>query len=459
MWVVAALAPVAVARPGGGGHYSGGGHSGGGGGGHSYSGGHSSYSHSHSGGGDTSWGQLVAIGTILAVFYGVSAYNKRRDAPPSEVDTKTWIAKIGLGVDELRARDPGFDVHAFEARCERVMAEVNAAWVAGDMGSVRALVSDGVYVRFRTYLALLAARGKHNVMSDWRARSARVIACTSSEAWDAVDVQIEAEARDLDLPIALGPDETQRKLARAPLEPYTEVWSFLRRRGRTTAAGGTKGALEGACAACGAPQPRTEVVKCASCGALTNSGEYDWVLAEITQEGEWSPGSDPVLRFDQLISRDPSVSAEALEDRASVMFWKWIEARVTGDRRRLERFCAVAGEPPAPRADLSEVAVGSCEVTLAQPDVGGRDRVIAAVRWSARWKGRPPTNQVTELILVRPTGAKTPAGLSCLDCPHCGGPLADSDDVTCRFCGESLTGSSSEWLLAEIGGDPGPGST
>jgi hypothetical protein len=57
---------------------------------------------------------------------------------------------------------------------------------------------------------------------------------------------------------------------------------------------------------------------------------------------------------------------------------------------------------------------------------------------------------VHELTLVRATDARTRGGLSCLDCPHCGGPLAESDDASCGYCGALLTGGIDEWALWSV---------
>ena len=68
---------------------------------------------------------------------------------------------------------------------------------------------------------------------------------------------------------------------------YEEVWSFLRKRGSKSKNGVP--ALEGRCPNCGADLPVSDVVRCEYCKAVVNSGEHDWVLAEITQPEEWRP--------------------------------------------------------------------------------------------------------------------------------------------------------------------------
>src|SRR5262249_4358641 len=159
------------------------------------------------------------------------------DLPPMHVLVDEELAP-------LRAHDPGFDAAKFSARTIAVMSLVNQAWCAGDMGPARALVSDGVFVRFQTYLALLASRGLRDVMGSWTPLSAELVALDSDDRWDTLHVQIKAEARDADVPIASTPEQVESALADAPFEPYTEIWSFVRRRGVTTPADVVGGAIE-----------------------------------------------------------------------------------------------------------------------------------------------------------------------------------------------------------------------
>ena len=434
------VAGVAHARPGGGGHYSGGG-------GHSSSSSHSSYSSSGGGGsgGSATAGFVVlgALGVWGVAAAGSAVVKGKRSRKARAERSATIDEKLTL----VLAHDPSFDRARFEARTITVMQRVNEAWCAEDMGAVRALVSDGVFVRFNTYLALLAAAGKRNVMSDWKPVAAHIIEVESDARWDTLHVQIIARARDVDLDRTLSPEAAAKTVRRAKLGGYGEVWSFVRRRGATSPADVVGGAVEGLCAKCGAPVPRSQTVRCTACGAVSNSGEHDWVLAEITQlieaghigERNDVPGL-PALRAD-----DPDLSTEELEDRASMLFWKWIEARVTRSRVKLERFCATPEWPVAQPARLAEVAVGSCVTRKARRD-DDHDLVDVDIKWSA-FEREHHRHRVT---LVRARGARSTRGLSYLDCPECGGELASSDDVTCRYCGVALRSDTTDWLLGNI---------
>lgn len=366
------------------------------------------------------------------------------------------------GVLELQKRDPGFDPAAFAERVRATVIKVNEAWCQGSMGPVRRLLSDGVYVRFRTQLALLRQSALRNRMADWKVLGAELLAAEADELWDAVHVRVSGEARDVDVPLAWEREEEERKARSAPLRRYEEVWTFLRRRG----APGRAEVLAGRCPKCGEPLPGGEVVRCGACLALVNSGEHDWVLAKITQPGEWRPGAvrAAVPGLLELRQRDPAASRTAIEDRAALIFWKWIEARVTGSRERLARFCV---EPPAETdaaelclqpAPLRQVAVGAAELGAVEPGTrpsaagDSMDHALVEIRWSAcpKDRGGEPQGQVHVFVLARACAARSGGGLSSLDCPKCGTALDESDVAACAACGEPLGGGRHEWALLSV---------
>jgi len=394
-------------------------------------------------------GTAITLLVIFGVIAVIVMIAKKRGGDRAGVMVDSSTAAEGLAA--LRGQDAGFDDAAFAERAKGVMAKVNEAWVNGNMGPARRFISDGVYVRFQTQLALLKAQGLRNAMADWSVVGCELLAAESDAKWDTVHVKMVGQARDADVPANLPTAQAIDKVKRSPLVRYEEVWSFLRKRGQKSKNGVP--ALEGRCPNCGADLPVSDVVRCEFCKAVVNSGEHDWVLAEITQPEEWRPWmtNADVEGLNTLQAKDPAVSRQELEDRASVVFWKWIDARVTGQRTRLERFCLAPGQPPAPAATLSQVAVGSSElvwVTVGEdgPD-GPIDRCDVEITWSSAESG----NQVNRVSLARATTATSKGGLNSLDCPNCRGPLADSDLAKCNFCGEPLAGGKHEWSLEAVG--------
>jgi predicted lipid-binding transport protein (Tim44 family) len=440
------LAPLyALARPGGGQSYHAApSHSSSSSSSHSYSTGSSS----SGGGGSMSPGAALTLLVVIAIIVVIVMVTKNRGGDRASVGVDR--ATQAEGLNALRGQDPAFDEAAFAERAKGVMAKVNEAWVAGAMGPARRHISDGVYVRFQTQLQLLKAQGLRNAMADWSVVGCEVLAAESDAKWDTVHVKMVGQARDADVPATLGAQQAAAQAGRAPLVRYEEVWSFLRRRGSKSKNG--LPALEGRCPNCGADLPVSDVVRCEYCKAVVNSGEHDWVLAEITQPEEWRPWmtTAEINGLAELQAKDPAVSRQELEDRASVVFWKWIDARVTGTRLRLERFCLTPGSPPADRAALAQVAVGSSELVNVAVGQDGLDHCEVEITWSASENGGQPVNQVNRVVLARATNATSKGGLNSLDCPNCRGPLADSDLAKCNFCGEPLAGGKHEWSLEAI---------
>src|SRR5207344_1752618 len=120
-------------------------------------------------------------------------------------------------------------------------------------------------------------------------------------------------------------EEALRRVHRVGAEPFLEVWSFVRRPGVQTRQRGANEA--GKCPNCGAPFDGGAAGNCTYCGAIVNSGAYDWVLAEITQGIEAGSAPPEVPGLEPLRTADPALSLEVLEDRASLLFWGWIDAQ------------------------------------------------------------------------------------------------------------------------------------
>jgi hypothetical protein len=407
------------------------------------------------GGGGGGNGFVLAMILIVAIILFIIWLRNRNKTPErATISVDQQLQRQGLSA--LRRNDPAFDPAAFVERTKAVVARVNEAWLKGDMSPARRVISDGVFVRFKTQLGLLKADGLRNVMVDWRVVAADILGANADALWDTVHVKIVGEARDADVPLSLSDADARKKAGSSRLSQYQEVWSFVRRRGKHSKAGVP--ALQGQCPNCGAEMPLSEVVKCDYCQAIVNSGEHDWVLAEITQPEEWraEPAVGDIDGLADLRARDPSISRQELEDRASVAFWKWIEARRTGKTDKLARFCV---NPPTDAdaatalglqiSKLSQVAVGSAELVLVEsgPDL---DQAVVEIRWSASVDGAEPETQQHALTLARSPAAKSKRGLSSLDCPVCGGQLANSDDVTCSYCGATLSGGKHEWSLLGV---------
>ena len=265
-------------------------------------------------------------------------------------------------------------------------------------------------------------------------------------------MRLDCSAKDIKVPVNATEEEIRHGLNSSTSEPFTEVWSFIRRRGATTKADAAAGHEAHHCANCGAPIESGEVTQCSNCKALTNSGEHDWVLAEITQAGEYAEELEgPTVDLSAVQAHDPAVSRQAIEDRASMLFWKWLDARVTHDRTRLTRFGVSDDTPPAPPAALTDPAVGAVRLLQAGTNNDTASIALVEVEWSASQNGAHyPVHHIHHLTLTRALNASSPNGLYPLGCPVCGGPIPDTDSTSCKFCRTEIGRDPNGWCLAAV---------
>ncbi len=460
--LVLVFAPRASSRAGGGESYSG-------------SSGSSSYSYSSSGSssGSSDSGDLLftflyyylifvgrhpAVGVPLTFFLAFMVWRLNSEVRSSPVlqwgmDGTSGSARGGgqmssrkaQEVSRLVSRDPAFDEKVFLRRAGAAFHKIQEAWSAGDMAGARAFISDGVSERFERQLAGLKARGLRNLMENVQVQDIEILACVSDKHFDELCVRVAAAATDRMV------DENGLTVSGSNgRQPFEEVWTFLRRPGVKSLKG--PGLIEGNCPSCGAPLPIADSAQCAACKTWVNSGQYDWVLTEITQSCEWRL-RDPARDIDgwaEAAAGDPALSLPALEDRASVIFWRWLDARRLGEPGPLRavsepKFCESFAEGGWGAA-FQNAAVGAVEV-VAFEESGDWRRVHVVVKWSAAGELRSHF-----FVLSRALEAKTDArqGMRTARCPSCGAPPAERSEAVCAYCSSPLNDGKKDWVLTKI---------
>jgi predicted lipid-binding transport protein (Tim44 family)/uncharacterized tellurite resistance protein B-like protein/uncharacterized Zn finger protein (UPF0148 family) len=472
-----------AARPGGGGSYSGGGSRSGSSGGSSgssgsrstgssgsrssgssgsttsggtsYSSGGTSYSSGGSGGGG-SCGFLIFVliagAIVLAIVISSNNTRKTRQAILSAQYAPAQAAPRSVSLAPLQQRDPQLTEAAILDRVRCMSVILREAWCNGDMGPARSFVSDGIYSRFKVQLSLMRSEGLRNVMSEASILYTTLEAVSTNPPLDAVHVRFTAQARDRNVPLTSTNEQIQQALRGASVEPYTEIWTLVRRSGAVTKLGAAD--VGKRCPACGAPLDGGEIIKCKYCNAVVASGEHDWVLAEITQASEWYPESHQrVDGLDQLREDDPGVAREVLEDRASYLFWKWMEAARLRSPLPLRKVATPEFVANAtnmyPVMNTQDVAVGAADAILCDPGPeGDRDLVYVKVYWSAKFQpGAASTPMQTIARLARRAGVTSKLSMTAVVCQACGAPLTDSDSSRCDHCNAELTAGDQAWVL------------
>ncbi len=367
----------------------------------------------------------------------------------------------------LQQRDPGFDQEVFLDRVAAGFVTTQYAWSEQDLLPSRPFISDGVHERFELYIAMQKAEDIRNRMRDVRVVDARIVAVTSDTHFDTIHVRFTASAISYNESLTTG-RRVSGNSDRVPIT-FTEVWSFSRRPGIAT--NPRASLLQGSCPNCGDTLHIVDRAQCQTCGSIVNSGEHDWVLAEITQDSEWvvPTARQQLAGWDELTRRDPGLNVQHLEDRASVVFWRSMMAVYFDD---LDHAAPVL---PPDRRQLPDLwhlrdgrywftpAVGSVQVVGCTPARDGDpfDRVHVLIRWSAtlaegdrrspRLLGEQRIYSHVAVLARRAGATSVPAQtFSSFSCRGCGAPLDVGKAATCSFCGTAVNDGSTSWILDDV---------
>jgi len=415
---------------------------------------------------------LLIVFIVLVAKFGKSAKTGgeyRTIARVGQAVSARQQAAMPDRLEAVRTRDPGFTEAAFLERVRGAFVEVQEAWSGQDLSRVRRFLSDGVRERFEMQIAMQREEGVRNRLDGLTISGARIVSVASDSHFDSVTVEFTASATDLDVDLASG-----KVLRTNTTQPFTEFWSFLRKPGTRTLQ--KPGLYEGFCPNCGAALELSDAGRCENCDSVVTSGDYDWVLAEITQSTEWDSGDEPTMvpGYSEMAARDQAFNLRHIEDRTSVIFWRYIKCNFDGKADALRKVATTEFTDSFEKSlalardgdwwlYFRDAAVGGVEVQRIQsaPD-GARDRIEVLVRWSAGNAQRNAAGRTRNagdrairpslFVLERNSGVVTAADMSFMSshCPGCGAPYEGGDSGTCDYCGRPLNEGAQDWVLTSI---------
>ncbi|RKG80529.1 TIM44-like domain-containing protein [Corallococcus terminator] len=416
---------------------------------------------------------LLLIGGVLYWLYKRNLHptattQRALDQREAEVRTQVSGRDVQGWVNALKLKDPSFEIQPTLDKVRWLFLELQKSWFRRDMTPVRPFLSDATWQRFNVQLQLMKAQGVRDALADINVEDVQLIGLHQTNWYDSIHVRVRASIRDTDVPADQTDAQAMAAAKKVAAESFTEVWTFVRKPGAQTRIG--EDLFQGKCPNCGAPYKGGASNTCEFCNAVVNSGNYDWTLAEITQGVEHVRHHKQVDGLMQARADDPALNLEMLEDRASLLFWKWIDAQSRNETQRLSKVANAEvitrlsseleelGKRGRRRVFL-ECAVGAVDVRALEVNPGSLDEAQVEIRWSARMgigpvNERPPSlptvPQRWVFTLVRRHGAKTntDTGMSTDRCPQCNAPTTNSGANTCEFCGTVLGNGERDWVLA-----------
>jgi len=182
----------------------------------------------------------------------------------------------------LQAKDTGFNQQMFLDRAQAAFFALQKSWMDRNLEPARVYMSDGIYHRWKTQIDAMLAAHKKNVLDNLVIGGISIVKVQTDPNYDAITVRIDASAADYEVD-----DTTANKVIYGSRvnQPFTEYWTFIRSGSARTKAG--EGAEVTQCPNCGAPLSINESGVCSYCKATVTSGQFGWVLDNITQASEW----------------------------------------------------------------------------------------------------------------------------------------------------------------------------
>jgi predicted lipid-binding transport protein (Tim44 family) len=367
---------------------------------------------------------------------------------------------------EFMQRNPSFDEQKFYGKVNTAFMEIQDAWMKQDLSRVRKWISDGVWQRFNTQFITMQALGQKNLMEDIKIKKTVIADVQQDGTYDIIDVAIHFTMMDNFI------TEKQPQLSTEGYLENVEYWTFIRKSGIPE----NDIFHSQNCPSCGAQLAANmgEVGKCESCGVITTLGDYDWVLSEITQAADYVNDNEKLDKNGKLTQKirsamkhDHAFSVQLMEDKASNGYMQIMSALVTKKPERMRRFVDNAlfenlGEQIKKEPAFSFNRLYLNNVTLMDYyQANGKDNMVIAFKRTAQKvsvaSGKlqlidyAPFTSNEIMVMSRDSGAGIPKGsLYAHSCPNCAGPIADTMDLNCQYCGESLNSTKHEWIITQL---------
>lgn len=407
---------------------------------------------------------IIVLGIIVVVYLIYSKQQKKR------LDNQSVYNNIPSVHSKINRREttdfPFGNVGDFKEKVKTAFTNVQYAWAQKNLGKVRHFISDGVYQRFNTQFEIMKQLEQTNTITGLQIIDVSIVNTRTENEYAVVDVVIEAIIEDQYL------SSKYPQLNQGGREQFVEYWSFIRKKRIVKENEGLYASHN--CPKCGdgLPEDAGEVAKCKSCGTMVNSGEYDWVLAEITQAADFNmKGVQGQEKQDAIIlsayERDTTFSIQMMEDKASNAFLQILTSKIKKNPIIARRFTSNEYYEKLESENKEEANNYYVRLYLNSVDLingyrkDSKDYLFFNIKYTkqrvSNEQGKftlidySPFSESKMLVMCR--NANVPSSKGSLyghSCPSCAGPINDTLDVHCQYCGNELNSPQFEWIVYDV---------
>jgi len=410
---------------------------------------------------------VILVGLIIAGLAVSSIYTKRKVRQQTifnQLPTGEVIDSI-KGYDKFLKNNPGFDEENFKNNVKTAFLDIQDAWQKQDLSKVRKFISDGVYQRFNTQFKMMKLLQQSNKIDNIEIKNIYIDKIESDGLYDIIHTAVHASINDYFI------NKLDPSMNSGGKEEFVEYWSFLKKRNKQR-----KDIYNSDnCPNCGSPLPADmgEVSKCESCGTLTNSGEYDWVLSEITQADDYISAHPKLAKSENLtekirkiINENVDFAVQIVEDKASNGYLQILTAMASNDPSIMRRFVSdkvfnqIGIKENGPVTSYNRIFLN--DVFLVGISEEAEQNVLHIAVKSSYQRIEINNNNIkkideavvsrTEVIFMSrdKNAAESKGSLYAHSCPSCGAPVENSLGINCNYCGSVMNSTSIEWIITDM---------
>ncbi|MCI8290663.1 MAG: TIM44-like domain-containing protein [Clostridia bacterium] len=222
---------------------------------------------------------FFAFGIIIIIAYYANKH-KGNFVMPLKTVNNTGINADEAGVEaKVKATDPMFNKEEFLAFARSVFIKLQEAWTARDWSIIRPFESNELFEQHQKQLQGYIDNNQINVMERICVKDIKLSHFAQVGDKDVLKVVLSSKMVDYII------DATTQKVLKGDKvtdRHSTYQLTFIRKTGVKTKVG-TSEVNTTNCPNCGAPTQITSSGKCEYCGSVITTGEYNWVLSDLTK--------------------------------------------------------------------------------------------------------------------------------------------------------------------------------
>ncbi|GAB4278757.1 MAG: hypothetical protein Kow0068_02530 [Marinilabiliales bacterium] len=413
---------------------------------------------------------IIVIALLIGGYYYLNKKRKQKSVLNKMPGGHNMASnKNPEGYERFKSLNPDFDEGKFKEKVKTAFIELQKAWASKDMSKVRHYISDGMYQRLNTQFKMMDLLSQINKLEKIEVKNVVIDRIDSDGQFDIIHVAVHAFMNDRFI------SEKYPSLNSGGPESFVEYWSFMKKRGAQE-----KDIFStNNCPNCGGELPKKagEVAKCEFCGTYINSGEYDWVLAEITQADDYISANPEVVKAGnlkeqvmKLVGENEDFAVQLIEDKTSNAYLQIQTARVYKDPKLIRRFVTDSAFEKIKNIIETEQSFIYNRLYLNDVSLIGimqennKNVLMVSIKSSYQRVAINEKNNKkvslidsvvmskTEVILLERdiNASKQKGSLYAHSCPSCGGPTGDTLNLKCQYCGAELNSSSQEWIVRDL---------